>query len=419
MNRILKRAVACVLTGALCLTVLCGCGGKPISGTDSGEKTGDEFVIGVAEAQSNREVDIRRSYFENFIAPTYHVRFIFSETLKNDAAVKTFIENCIEAGADAIIDFKSNSAQMARICEESGVYYTAQGTPNVSQDLLNGDFPLFTGWSGTNNEHLAQLFRGWMTQNLSENGSEGILIATSLAPQGNAQHIEVTQTLLQGLQEKYGLVYEQPIDDLALASDTINVANDKGILITLYPGSPNKDSWLPGISSLLESGRYSLFISCGQTYTQTDATVRQAEETFGIDVKVACIAALSRELDAAFNTLDPNGNPSVNFATVKPSSVLAASVFAAAYNALNGAIETACRDEQGKPANFRLNMIGISSPEELAGIQQWDDPENDTWVADKEFVDSLLVTDHPDITATDINRILANLTTDAITKMMS
>ena len=75
-----------------------------------------QYVIGIAEAQANDEVTTRRAYLEDFIAPTYNVKFIFSETLKDDAATKTFIENCIDSGADAIIDMKSASGQMAQLC---------------------------------------------------------------------------------------------------------------------------------------------------------------------------------------------------------------------------------------------------------------------------------------------------------------
>ena len=104
--------------------------------------------------RANDEVTTRRAYFENFIAPTYNVKFIFSEVLKDDAAVKTFIENCIDSGADAIIDFKSNSAQMARLCEENDVIYTVQGIPDMAPELMEGDFPLFTGWAGADNDHV-------------------------------------------------------------------------------------------------------------------------------------------------------------------------------------------------------------------------------------------------------------------------
>ena len=85
MNKILKRMAAGILTGALCLTAFAGCGstgsGSQGGSSADGETTGKKFVIGVAEAQANDEVTTRRAYFENFIAPTYNVEFIFSEVL--------------------------------------------------------------------------------------------------------------------------------------------------------------------------------------------------------------------------------------------------------------------------------------------------------------------------------------------------
>ena len=212
-KNIWKRAAALVLTGAMLLTSLAGCGGASSSapastagsGTASSTAEGGaatptkQFVIGVAEAQANDEVTTRRAYFENFIAPTYNVKFIFSEVLKDDAAVKTFIENCIDSGADAIIDFKSNSAQMARLCEENDVIYTVQGIPDMAPELMEGDFPLFTGWAGADNDHVGNLFRDWLEANASEDGSEGFLVSTSLAAQGNVQHVEVSRAILEGL----------------------------------------------------------------------------------------------------------------------------------------------------------------------------------------------------------------------------
>ena len=231
-KNVLKRAAAVVLTGAMLLVSLAGCGGTPssasastagsssaTSATDSGAPAPTkQFVIGVAEAQANDEVSTRRAYFENFIAPTYNVKFIFSEVLKDDAAVKTFIENCIDSGVDAIIDFKSNSAQMARLCEENDVVYTVQGIPDMAPELMEGDFPLFTGWSGADNAQVGNLFRDWLEANASEDGSEGFLVSTSLAAQGNVQHVEVSRAILEGLQEKYELTYEKTIDELVASS---------------------------------------------------------------------------------------------------------------------------------------------------------------------------------------------------------
>lgn len=145
-----------------------------------------QYVIGIAEAQANDEVTTRRAYLEDFIAPTYNVKFIFSETLKDDAATKTFIENCIDSGADAIIDMKSASGQMAQLCMDNGLVYTINGNYTQHPELLTTDYTNFAGCIGANNAQVGSLFGGWLEENASEDGSEGFLISTSLAAQGKA-----------------------------------------------------------------------------------------------------------------------------------------------------------------------------------------------------------------------------------------
>lgn len=241
-----------------------------------------QYVIGIAEAQANDEVTTRRAYLEDFIAPTYNVKFIFSETLKDDAATKTFIENCIDSGADAIIDMKSASGQMAQLCMDNGLVYTINGNYTQHPELLTTDYTNFAGCIGANNAQIGSLFGDWLEENASEDGSEGFLISTSLAAQGNTQHVEITRAILEGLQQKYGITYTKSIDDLIASSETTNVENDKNILITLYPGSPNKDTWLPGISTLLQTGNYKMFLSSGQTYNQSATVVDEVEKSFGM-----------------------------------------------------------------------------------------------------------------------------------------
>lgn len=249
-----------------------------------------QYVIGIAEAQANDEVTTRRAYLEDFIAPTYNVKFIFSETLKDDAATKTFIENCIDSGADAIIDMKSASGQMAQLCMDNGLVYTINANYTQHPELLTTDYTNFAGCIGANNAQVGSLFGDWLEENASEDGSEGFLISTSLAAQGNTQHVEITRAILEGLQQKYGITYTKSIDDLIASSETTNVENDKNILITLYPGSPNKDTWLPGISTLLQTGNYKMFLSSGQTYNQSATVVDEVEKSFGINIKVPALA---------------------------------------------------------------------------------------------------------------------------------
>ena len=399
-----------ILSLCLTLSLLLGLLAVPAAAADR------QYVIGIAEAQANDEVTTRRAYLEKYIGPHYNIRFIFSEVLKDDAATKQFIENCIDAGCDPIIDMKSASGQMARLCEENDVVYVVNGDYNNHPELLEGDYPMFGGCTGANNAQVGSLFRDWLEKNASEDGSEGFLVATTMAPQGNSQHVEITRAILEGLQMKYGLTYSKTIDELIATPATANVENDKGILITLFPGSPNKDTWLPGLSPLLQTGNYGVFLSSGQTYDKSAQVVAEVEKHFNLNIKVASVAALGTTLTTAFNTADPQGNPSIDLAAVKSISCMTATMFAAAWNMLHGKRDTACRTADGVVPRYTFGFIAIQSAEELATTGAWDNRDANSWIADYDFVDKMLA---DDATPESINELMGQVDYAHITEWMN
>ena len=224
---------------------------------------------------------------------------------------------------------------------------------------------------------------------------------------------------MQTLADKYGLTFEQDIADLVTVAETTNAANDKGILVTLYPGSPNKETWLPGVSALIQTGQYNTFLSAGQTYNQSATVVDEVEKSFGINIKVASVGALGTTLETAFNTKDSSGNSSVDLVAIKTVSTQTAAMFAATYNALvSGAECRACRGEDGLPVYFTFNFIPITSAEQLTEMSGWDAKETGNWIANKDFVDQMLVTVNPDVTSDDINAIMQSLSYEKIKEMM-
>ena len=338
-----KTTIRSALAVLLAASTLTACGGSAASSAPASAAASStavapakQYTIGIAEAQANDETTVRRAYLENYIGPAYNVKFIFSEVLKDDAATKTFIENCADAGADAIIDFKSMSGQMCQICADNDMVYAISGNYIAHPEFLETDYPNFAGAVGSNNAELGSLFGTWLKDNVEADGTEGYLIATGIASSGNQQHIEIGQGILNGIADKYGLTFEQDIADLVTVAETTNAANDKGILVTLYPGSPNKETWLPGVSALIQTGQYNTFLSAGQTYNQSATVVDEVEKSFGIDIKVASVGALGQTLTTAFNTKDPFGNPSIDLATVKSTSVLTSALFAITYHLTPG-----------------------------------------------------------------------------------
>ena len=421
-----KTTIRSALAVLLAASTLTACGGSAASSAPASAAASStaaapakQYTIGIAESQANDETTVRRAYLENYIGPAYNVKFIFSEVLKDDAATKAFIENCADAGADAIIDFKSMSGQMCQICADNDMVYAISGNYIAHPEFLETDYPNFAGAVGSNNAELGSLFGTWLKDNVEADGTEGYLIATGIASSGNQQHIEIGQGILNGIADKYGLTFEQDIADLVTVAETTNAANDKGILVTLYPGSPNKETWLPGVSALIQTGQYNTFLSAGQTYNQSATVVDEVEKSFGINIKVASIGALGTTLETAFNTKDSSGNSSVDLVAIKAVSTQTAAMFATTYNALvAGAESRAVRAEDGLPVYFTFNFIPITSADQLTEMSGWDAKETGNWIANKDFVDQMLVTGNPDVTSDDINAIMQSLSYEKIKEMM-
>lgn len=408
-----KTTIRSALAVLLVASTLTACGGSAASSAPASAAASrtaaapaKQYTIGIAEAQANDETTVRRAYLENYIGPAYNVKFIFSEVLKDDAATKTFIENCADAGADAIIDFKSMSGQMCQICADNDMVYAISDNYIAHPEFLETDYPNFAGAVGSNNAELGSLFGTWLKDNVEADGTEGYLIATGIASSGNQQHIEIGQGILNG------------IADLVTVAETTNAANDNGILVTLYPGSPNKESWLPGVSALIQTGQYNTFLSAGQTYNQSATVVDEVKKSFGIDIKVASVGALGQTLMTAFNTKDTFGNPSIDLATVKSTSVLTSALFAITYNALNGDVQTACRGTDGKPLYFEFANMAVTSAEQLAQMNGWDDASTGNWCATTDVVDGMLTIVNPDLTAEEINTYLGTLDFETLKSMM-
>lgn len=369
----------------------------------------DTFVIGIAEAQANDETVNRRDYLENYIAPKYNVKFIFSEALSDSGAVLTFIENCADAGAHAIIDYRSfdDAAQMAATAEEYGMFYMYNG--GRREEVYSENREYFVGSFEGNIPMIADLFAKYLEENASEDGSEGFVIASMLAPSNNVQHVEITKSSLKALQEKYDLKFEDTIENITITDAPLQVANDKGLNITVYPGSPRKDSWLPGLSAILQTGKYGVVMSAGQTYTNSSVVIDEVEQQFGFNIKVVSVGSLGTSLTTAFETKDKFGNSSIDFATVKSNSLLSGGMFAMIYNALTGYGKN-LKQSDGTATTFSFNQWPIASAEQLASMSGWDTPGEDKWIFDTEMVDQLLGIYNPDLNPEKYQEVLNSCT---------
>lgn len=414
MKKIIALAMAVIIS-----TGVSACGAKtpatsPTTASSNTEGTVSpqsfkKFKIGIAEVQANDESVTRRNYLENYIAPKYNVEFIFSEQCTDSEKVLTFIENCADAGADAVISYLNDDIeQLTQVSQEYGMKYivnTVRIQPKTEAAFAGGyeNFAAF----GSNQASIADLFNGWLLESASADGSEGFIICSGVANKGNLQHTEITRGTLEALQEKYGLTFKDELKTIITTSAPLEAVNDKGISIYVYPGSNTQEGWLQGLTAAIQTGRYATLLGAIQIYNLVGVVVDEAEASMNKNLKVASIAVVSETLRTSFNTKDRFGNPSVDMATAKPVSVLCAAGFAQAYNLLTGN-ESATLAPNGEAAELNTTLWAITDKDILDIVSKWD--VSDKWIADYGIVDSMLGIYNSDLTNSDIQAVIDSMT---------
>ena len=107
----------------------------------------------------------------------------------------------------------------------------------------------------------------------------------------------------------------------------------------------------------------------------------------------------------------------MDLVTVKSCSALTACLFAITYNQLTG-YDKQMRDENGIPIYYNFNFIGVTSPEQLATMEGWDDRDAGYWITTTDQVDQMLGVYNPDVTSQTLLDIMASMTYENIKTWM-
>lgn len=386
--------------------------------TDTGSDTAkytESFKIGIIEDAANNESSIRKDYLEEYIGPYFNCEFIQSEGIDNSTDMIAAIENFADAGCDAVMDFYVQDAETAvRYCEDLGMIYEYNGT--YKEGVVDAGYSNFYSYAGADQKITGANFGAYIKENASKDGSEGFLICSINACNGNEAHKEIAVAVLEALQENYGLTYNDTIQNLATIKEGAYIENDKNLKIYVYPGNSSKDTWLPNVSDLLLSGDFGYMITANQAYTDAAQIISDAEESLKKDISVLSVANLGDQLNNAFETLDSFGNPSINLGSVKFTSFITGLNFAITYNILTKQID--CLQADGKPFRFTFVQYPITSLEEVQAVNSWDDAATGTWVMKTDMIEQMLGINNPSIMYLDIQNTINSVTIDSIKNSM-
>lgn len=303
----------------------------------------EPYKIAVAFTQINATALAQQEYLKTYIAPAFNVEFMFSEAVDSAEVAMTFLENAYAAGCQAVMNFQNSSVEQINAkANELGMYIISNAPP-----AENADLPYVLGSMRAPVSGVAEAYANMVNQFTGDGKAHNVVIISSGAGLGNAQHYECTYAMLETLQKNYNLTYSDSIENLASSRGMTQVETGTDMKILLYPGYPNSDTYVSGLSAELQTGEYDVVLGCNQATTKFAVAIDEVERAYNIDVKVGYFTSIDEAATAAVNTKDVHGNSSVDAIVINPGNILVGGMFAVLYNGLSGNADAMRVDNAG------------------------------------------------------------------------
>jgi hypothetical protein len=349
-----------------------------------------------------------QKYFKEYVGPALNAEFMFSEAVDNADKLMTFMENAYAAGCQGIINYQNSSVPQAIAkANELGMYIAT----NASFLEENKELPYNMGFVAAKASGVADSFGELVKDLVNDGQNHSSIIVSAGSAFGNQEHYEATVAILRTLEGVYGLKYAKEIKDLAVSRAETQADNDKNIKIVIYPGYPGTNTYVTGMSTLLQTGDYDTVLSCNAAYAQFSVAVDEVEKAYKKDIRVSALTQINDQTKTSFITKDSFGGASLNSAILNPSVSLASGLFALVYNGITGhADKVRINNEAGY---YNAPKWKCSGPDEYARIEKID-VSNDTWEVNIDELKKLLVIFNSSANAQSIYNQLESATAESV-----
>lgn len=332
-----------VMRAAMLVLALCLVCGVVACNSQKAPTENDILTIGVAVYDpNNAEMKMFTSYYRDYIAEGFPVRFFISDRLTTAEDEQSFIRTMKAQGADGIISFFGNDIlPVLKTCQEEELWYIlGSGTLSSEDFAAADDNPWFLGTIGPDpaeeiraGSDMAAYFWG--------QGARRVLLLTGGASKNNYMHYARAQGALDTLAQLSGTVFPIKDEQILLTEETLELQMGEGTLV-ISPGYYTRESDRPLVNEALDSEDFDAVLS---TYDIHDLLNRIAEResTLGHNISVGMIDCFSEQSFTNINTTDAYGSPQVDYIEGKYAS-MAGPAFAALYNAVNGDLDVISPD---------------------------------------------------------------------------
>ena len=359
--------------------------------------------IAVAFYQIDQAALQVQDYLQNYVSPQLNVTFMFSEAIDNVDKLINFMDSAYAAGCQGIMNYQNSSVEQAISKALELEMYIATNTTTAVE---NGDIPFNMGMAAADAQYCANQFGDMVSGLFSDGEIHNVVIVSAGAGMGNNEHKYSTMAILEMLQNIYGLTYEQDIETMATTRSQIDCANDKGVLITIYPGYPTGDTYVPGMSTILQTGKYDTVLACNAAYAKFSVAIDEVEKSTGKNIRVSAITAINDTTKSGFNTIDSTGNHSLDSAILMPSVSTASALFALVYNGITGYADQFRQDDMG----YYYNSPKWVCPdaESYARLEKINSSE-DTWEVNIEELKQMLALYNPDANLESLQELMLKM----------
>lgn len=349
--------------------------------------------IGVALASTSSADIMLKNYYEDTLGPAFNTKFVFSEALSDTESVIAFLESAYASGCEGVVVYPTDGLeQIIAKANELGLYLVSNAAK--LQDSVK-EMPYYIGNVSSGPALTAASYRAIIEQILSDGAKHNVVIVSGGAGMGSTQHNLVTRAVLESLQDAYSLTYNDSIENLAKSTSQVEVETGSDTKIVIYPGFASSDSYVPGMSNILQTGDYDIVICCYNVFSQFSVAINEVENAYGKNIQVVTLASVDDNTTNAFNTQDAFGNPSIDAVVVKPLCAIGAEMFVLLYNAITDDIDKV-REVPGEACMYIMPMWYAYGYDEYMALSTLDNsPE--TYAFQPDDIKAMLLTENPDV----------------------
>jgi len=320
----MKKFWALLLTVAMVVTMLVGCGGNGNgNGTEGGLDTSKTVKMGILISDAtSAEALAFQNYYKEYIGKQYNVELIYSDVLVDAAGEKSAIDTMITNNCKAIISFSSfDRAAQIQQCQDASVYYAiATGTLTDKEYETYKSYEYYVGAIGPSLE--VEFQTGYdMAKYYLEKGKTNFAIFGGAIPYYTEMHIYRAAGMLTAMVEAggeganyKGATAKEAIIGQIFADGKVDVTSIGKINVVGYVGGYDMtDAWFgavgqmaatPNLEVILAVGNGSDFFGTGIANTDVEiASVDAYAANYGDAMKGDALHYLAGKFSASIGPI--------------------------------------------------------------------------------------------------------------------